>query len=178
MCHPHTRVLNILGREAGQGDVVDRWKGAFNVYDNLRSFVFGQLDDDDDRTDGHDVLNSLYADGQLLHHAILEFIARVQARTMIDMACRHETHLKWKWTLTLPESYHPWHALEDECLRRENLDLYYVGSVPREYSTSYFVLLMCMRFIYLCRISIHLLLFASMLFTCRYEKGLPGRGCC
>lgn len=129
MCHPHAKFpaspASLTTRES-----LGVWGGALQLYCS-RLFLFGSLDANEDEADEEMILRDFYNAGQSMRDEILEFISHVRARTVIDMACRHEREFVLNWTRTDRCSTEAWKLLEDQCIMRENLDLFYVGGLSR-----------------------------------------------
>lgn len=132
MCHPRV----VISRDM-IGDLSDRnrngWIGAFHLYEQLGSFIFKSIDYGERAHDGpksaftlHDLLRTTVDDKDT---PLQKFILGVRARTIVDVVTRHENAFVQKWCFVDPNGYVPWSDLEDWCVMREDLDLYYVGSV-------------------------------------------------
>lgn len=140
MCHPHTR-LNESALRISEVDVRRRWEGAFQLYDGVRKFIFGCVDgDEDDNLLSRDVFKALYAEWLSSRPGVTaDFISRVRARTIIDVACIDGSGLAREWTRTDRRPREPWQLLEEQCLRRENLDLFYAGGLSSAWSRLFLI---------------------------------------
>lgn len=138
MCHP----LTFISQEM-IGNLPDRysngWQGAFHLYEQLGHFIFKGLGYGESSEGGgmsveklHDLLRCDYRD---MGRPLAKFISVVRARALVDVVTRHENLFEQKWCFTYRGGYKPWDVLEDLCLLREDIDLFYVGSIRCKFAS-------------------------------------------
>lgn len=132
MCHP--RVVISRDMIGSLSDMhTNGWIGAFQLYEQLGSFIFKCINYGERAHEGnmsafrvHDMLRTSVQEND---NSLEKFISVVRARTLLDVVTRHEDLFVQKWCFVDHEGYQPWTDLEDWCVMREDLDLFYVGSV-------------------------------------------------
>ena len=127
MCHPYARMTPpMIDRHTDRAQ--SNWDGAIYLYEKLGRFLFGHVEYADPDPEVAQLHQSLYNEARECGRALIEFTHHVRARTVIDMACRHEVQFELRWCQTDRALYIPWELLEEQCLFREDIDLLYVGS--------------------------------------------------
>lgn len=129
MCHPYTFISqDLVG--SFEERFTNGWAGAMSLYDKLSFFIFKPMPDDNGRELSVKMLHDiLYRTGRDPNAPLTKWISLVRARAVVDVATRHEAVFLRRWCSTDKDSYGKWNDLEDMCLMRENLDLFYVGSI-------------------------------------------------
>ena len=156
MYHLHARMTPLM-IERHSNRAHTNWDGALLLYKKLERFLFGHIEYVDEDPEVLQLHQSLYNEACECGRALIGFIHHVRARTIIDMACRHEVQFELRWCQTDRASYMPWELLEEKCLFWEDVDLLYVGSgssKPSDNSftnfTCNFVHIVCVYNYYLC----------------------------